>query len=107
MTIALACIGVALALGIAAGLWEDDPPLGFGVFLTLAAVILGVWGVVHFPMSSYNRANCERVADGYQLEYDWSIRSNCRLYLPSGQLVPEDRVRITSDGQIIVSDGDS
>lgn len=82
------------------GWWE-----GLAAGAVTAAVIGAVWFVFAVPVSNFNRHNCERVADGYGLdEVDWSFRFGCRVVLPSGQLVPEGRIRITSDGHITAVD---
>lgn len=69
----------------------------------LAALVLVVWFVVAVPVSTYNRNNCKREADGYGLDYDWSIRNDCRIELPTGQLVPASKIRITSNGEIVAA----
>lgn len=87
--------------------WATSARIGATITGILTAVVLVIWFLVAVPVSTYNRNNCQRIADGYGMDdYDWSFRSGCRIQIPTGQLVPEDRIRITSDGQI-VSEGQS
>lgn len=110
MTIGLIALGICVLSGALCWLYNDDWTAGAAGLFVSAALVLVVWGLIHFPGSAYWSDSCDRKAEGYGLEdHDWSIRFGCRVYLPGGQLVPEDRIRITTDGQIIVSDdgGDS
>jgi len=103
----LGLIGIALIVLITA-VWayvEDD--WEFALFAGgLALVVwLGAWVVFAWPYSSYQKDVCQQRAEGYGLERSqWSVRHDCRVYLPGGELVPENRIRITTDGQIIVTD---
>jgi hypothetical protein len=74
------------------------------VMVALATAVLVVWLIVAVPVSAYARNNCRREADGYGLGYDWSFRNNCRIELPTGQLVPSSKIRITSEGEIIAGE---
>lgn len=68
------------------------------------AVVLATWALLAGPYSNFQKDICQDKAQGYGLEHsEWSFRLSCRVSLPSGQLVPEDRIRITSDGDIIVA----
>lgn len=82
--------------------WSEALRSGGIVAAFGAAAVLAVWFIVAVPISTYNRNVCKREADGYQLGYDWSLRNGCRIELPSGQLVPSSKIRITSDGEIVV-----
>lgn len=104
MAVALFFFTIAGILGAWAAVHERDLPFGLAITGMITVGILVIWLLVAVPFSNYARNNCEALADGYGLDYDWSIRRSCRVYLPSGQLVPEDRIRITSDGQITVVD---
>lgn len=81
--------------------WAETVKLSAGTTAVLVGCVLVVWFTVAVPISTTKRNNCERLADGYQLDYDWSIRNNCRIKLSTGQLVPADQIRITSDGKIV------
>lgn len=63
--------------------------------------VLVLWFILAVPVSNLMRTDCGREADGYGLDYDWSFRNGCRVELPTGQLVPSDNIRITSDGEIL------
>lgn len=79
------------------------------VTVVILAITLGAWGILAGPYSSHQKRNCAEMARGYGLDpelADWSFKFECRVTLPGGQLVPEDRIRITSDGEIIVSGDD-
>jgi hypothetical protein len=65
------------------------------------AIVLAIWLFMAFPFSTYERNSCKAEANGYDLGYDWSLRNGCRIVLPSGQLVSSDKIRITSDGEIV------
>jgi hypothetical protein len=95
---------VVLAIGVVVGFYYQEYLDGLAAGAVALVVLLAVWGLVAGPISAYNRNSCRRIAEGYGLEYDWSIRSDCRLRLPTGQLVPEGKVRITSDGRILTGD---
>jgi len=74
-----------------------------GVLNTAAVsfgLVLIVWAVFAGPVSSYSEGICNDTADGYGLEHEWGFRTGCRVYLPTGQLVPIGIIRITSEGQI-------
>lgn len=99
--IALGTIGLTIFDRINTGSWDAGPLVLGGACV---ALVLVIWFMVAVPLSSFQRDKCQERADGYGLEdSDWSIRHNCRVRLPAGQLVPESRIRITSDGQIIVT----
>lgn len=86
--------------------WRNGIADGAWITAILATLVLVVWFVVAIPVSSLNKSNCKREASGYGLDYDWSIRNGCRIMLPTGQLVPSDKIRITSDGDIITGEDD-
>jgi hypothetical protein len=81
--------------------WYEAARFGAAIFAICAAVVLAVWLVAAVPVSAIQRKSCQREAAGYGLDYDWSFRNYCRIELPTGQLVPSDNIRITSDGEIV------
>ncbi|HJS83690.1 MAG TPA: hypothetical protein VJ742_12730 [Nitrososphaera sp.] len=86
--------------------WADEDLAG-AVRMTAIFVIgvLACWIVVAWLWSPYQKNICQGKAEGYKLEdSDWSFRYDCRVKLSSGQWVPEERIRITTDGQIVVTD---
>lgn len=103
MTIALVLIAIIAAVMTLWWFVERDPDaVPFAVAGAIAVLV--VWALIAWPMSAYKANKCQDLAEGYGLDRsDWSIRLGCRVYLPTGQLVPEDRIRITSDGQIVVA----
>jgi membrane protein YdbS with pleckstrin-like domain len=105
VTLAMVLLGVATGIGLVLW-WADNDFVGaLVVWAVIVAAIVVVWLVVAFPYSGYQKDVCQQKAEGYGLERSqWSIRHGCRVYLPTGQLVPESRIRITSDGQIVVVD---
>jgi hypothetical protein len=107
MTFAIISLTLAVVVGFLVWIANDDWAEGAWVGGLLVAAVLVVWGIVAYPVSSYQADVCQQKAEGYGLEgSDWSFRHNCRVYLPTGQLVPEGRIRITTDGQIVVVDDD-
>lgn len=85
--------------------FTDDTPsqaakAGLTLFAIGAAITLVVWAFVAVD-SKFKTDRCQREAAGYGLDYDWSYRNGCRIELPTGQLVPSDKIRITTDGQIV------
>lgn len=114
---AIIFLSIAAAIGLFAFFGEAAPgytygghkgwtPLeglrsGAGVLAVCVGVVMVVWAFVAWPLSTFSENSCRNEADGYNLDYDWSIRNGCRVYLPSGQLVPLDNIRVTSDGDII------
>lgn len=80
--------------------WTDSLTSGAHTTAICVAVVLVAW-LVTISISAVNTASCKREADGYGLGYDWSIRNGCRIELPTGQLIPSDKIRITSDGGIV------
>jgi hypothetical protein len=104
-------IGIAVAAhtgrmyrGSGHSTWLESVRAGAIVMVALATAVLVVWIIVAVPVSAYNSNNCRREADGYGLGYDWSFRNNCRIELPTGQLVPSNKIRITSEGEIIAGE---
>jgi len=106
LVVSMLVAGVALAVV----LYDGDPPrkaLGAaGVALGCCLALVGaVWSIAAHIVSPYQDTKCQQKADAYGLEDgDWSMRFGCRVRLATGQVVPEDRIRITTDGQIVVSD---
>jgi hypothetical protein len=76
--------------------------LDSAVATVVAIGIIGlVWVVIAGPVSSYKDDICGQKAEGYGLDrHDWSIRHGCRVYLHDGTLVPEDKIRVTIDGEV-------
>lgn len=106
MTVALVLFVILLIVSV---VWALGDSLAGGavIFLAGTVVLCICWALIAGPVSSFQKDKCQTKAEGYGLERsDWSVRFKCRVYLPGGQLVPEDRIRITVDGQIIVGDSD-
>lgn len=81
--------------------WRDSLDAGGFTAVVLGVVVLLFWFLAAVPLSTINRHDCQREAAGYGLDYDWSFRNDCRIRLATGQLVPADKIRITSDGKIV------
>ena len=107
MTIGFMFLGVAVLLGLVM-LWaEEDIVSGALTAAVSAAVVLGIWAVIAHVVSPYNQDKCEESAAGYGIEEaNWSFKHKCRVKLPSGHTVREDRIRITSDGKLFVGGGE-
>lgn len=84
--------------------WSDALVDGGQIAAIGAAAVLVVWFIAAVPISALERSSCKREAAGYGLDYDWSFRNSCRIEIPTGQLVPADKIRITSDGKIVGED---
>lgn len=104
MTIVLVLVLIIIGICSIWGIVERDPEGAAWLAGICTFAVMLLWALIAGPMSTYKQNKCEDLAEGYGLERsDWSIRLGCRVYLPTGQLVPEDRIRITSDGQIFVA----
>lgn len=114
MSIGVGALFISAAIGIAVVIyyrfiWTDwkghetwSGALERGGITTsiLYSIVFVVWFVAAVPVSALERSSCRREAAGYGLDYDWSFRNGCRIELPTGQLVPDENIRITSDGEI-------
>ena len=104
-SIGLICLLICIVIGVGAGVVDRDVGIGLWIGGACAGVVLLVWFICALPYSNWQKDTCQNKAEGYGLEQsEWSFRYDCRVYLDTGQLVPESRIRITSDGQIVVTD---
>lgn len=96
-------LSVLISVGV--GWYSDEGFVPYAVmFGTCIVLILIVWAVAVLIIQPFNEGKCDRKAEGYELESEWDFRLGCRVYLPTGQLVPIDAIRITSDGRITVDE---
>jgi hypothetical protein len=99
----------AISLGVLAFIvasFEEDLWMALFAGVVMVAVSYPALLGIRWAIQEHQTSKCEERAEGFGLEAVWSFRHDCRYILPTGHVITEGRIRITTDGEILVREED-